>query len=99
MPGWQNSDRRSRLPRDWPVRRRRILARDGGMCTWTREDTGRRCGHPATDVDHVEPGDDHRDSNLTSLCGWHHKRKSSSEGGAANARRHQAPARKHPGIR
>jgi 5-methylcytosine-specific restriction endonuclease McrA len=98
MPGWQNSDRRSRLPRDWPVRRRRILTRDGGTCTQVREDTGRRCNAPATDVDHVHPGDDHSDSNLTSLCGWHHRQKSSSEGGQANAARHLAPARKHPGV-
>jgi 5-methylcytosine-specific restriction protein A len=32
------------------------------------------------------PGDDHSDANLTSLCSWHHKKKSSREGGIARAK-------------
>lgn len=98
MPGWQGSDRRSRLPPDWPVRRKRILARDGYRCTHVRADTDTRCTAVATDVDHVERGDDHADSNLTSLCAWHHGKKSGGEGGSAAAARRRRPARKHPGI-
>jgi len=34
----------------------------------------------ATDVDHIIPGDNHDEWNLTSLCSWHHLRKSSADG-------------------
>lgn len=81
---WTDSTRRRRLPPDWPARRARILKRDGGQCTH-RDDYGARCPSPATDVDHIRPGDDHRESNLTSLCGYHHDKKSSREGGMARA--------------
>lgn len=81
---WATSDRRSRLPSDWPAIRRRILKRDGYRCTALMRDRT-RCTEEATDVDHIRPGDDHDDSNLTSLCGWHHARKSSREGGQALA--------------
>lgn len=56
------------------------------MCTWIREDTQRRCGERATDVDHGDLGpDNHSPKNLTSLCSWHHDQKTASQGGAANA--------------
>lgn len=83
MPNWANSDRRSRLPADWPAIRRRVLKRDGYRCTHT--DEGVRCSQPATDVDHIVRGDNHTESNLRSLCSGHHRTKSSSEGGAASA--------------
>lgn len=103
MAGWASSDRRERLPANWVVIRKRILRRDGGQCT-ERLNTGARCPEVATDVDHIRPGDDHSDSNLTSLCGWHHSRKSSREGGIAYAkkkRQHAAKFRRsedHPGL-
>ena len=103
MPGWENSDRRQRLPADWPVIRRRILRRDGRRCT-VRDAYGVRCSEPATDVDHVLAGDDHRDANLRSVCRWHHQRKSSREGAAARAvqwRRNNRRFRRseaHPGL-
>ncbi|MGZ2360741.1 HNH endonuclease [Streptomyces sp. 372A] len=103
MPYWSSSDRRSRLPKDWPQIRVRILRRDGHRCT-ARNDYGARCAEPATDVDHILPGDDHRESNLQSLCGWHHRVKSSQEGAAAQAairRRHNRRFRRteeHPGL-
>lgn len=81
---WNGSTRRSRLPKNWPAIRRRIVRRDGGVCT-ARYSDGRRCELPGTDVDHVAPGDDHRDENLQLLCTWHHRQKSSSEGGTAAA--------------
>lgn len=102
MPQWQGSDRRSRLPDNWSQIRRRILARDGYRCTaYQADDT--RCPEPATDVDHVRRGDDHRETNLTSLCGWHHREKSSREGAeAAAVKRRRAHYKfrrveKHPG--
>jgi 5-methylcytosine-specific restriction protein A len=100
VTAWEGSDRRTRLPADWPARRARVLARDSYRCTarWY-DDT--RCAEPATDVDHVHPGDNDADDNLTSLCGWHHRRKSASEGGTAahlkRAPRHRPPEQ-HPGA-
>ncbi|OKI19325.1 HNH endonuclease [Streptomyces sp. CB03911] len=97
---WTNSDRRSRLPGNWPVTRRRILRRDGQRCTALFSD-GRRCEQPATDVDHIIPGDDHSDANLRALCGWCHKTKSASEGGtaaASRAVRTTRPTAPHPAL-
>ncbi|MBV1856667.1 HNH endonuclease [Catellatospora tritici] len=97
---WEGSTRRVRLPADWPARRARVLTCDGHRCT--ASDDGTRCTRAATDVDHVHRGDNHDDTNLTSLCGWHHARKSSAEGNAARAltRMTQArPRERHPGRR
>lgn len=100
---WEGSDRHDRLPRDWPAIRAHVLARDAHMCQHVRLDTGRACGLQATDVDHIERGDDHRPENLQALCGWHHRKKSGSEGGRASAearaRRAKATAYVHPGLR
>ncbi len=105
MPNWEGSDRKERLPADWAELRRRVLRRDGYQCTAIRDDgEGLRCPEPATDVDHIRPGDDHRMSNLRSLCGWHHRRKSSGEGGRARAlarRRYErqfSRVEPHPGL-
>jgi len=93
------SARAQRLPDDWPIRRVRVLRRDGYKCQ-AKDSTGHRCGAPANQVDHVEAGDDHSDGNLQALCRWHHARKSSAEGAAA--RRPRATMRrepeKHPGM-
>lgn len=78
---WQGSTRRSRLPADWARIRRRIIRRDK-VCVWAMSD-GTQCGATGTDVDHITPGDDHRDDNLQLLCTWHHRRKSAQEGGTA----------------
>lgn len=84
MPGWSGSDRRKRLPANWEREiRPRILARDEHRCRYTEH--GERCISRATDVDHIVHGDDHRDSNLQSLCAFHHSEKSAQEGGAALA--------------
>lgn len=102
MPAWKNSTRRDRLPADWPRRRRRIQRRDGGLCQVVED--GVKCLRPASDVDHVLAGDDHSDENLQCICDWHHKSKSSSEGGAALARKRKAVRQSfrrteaHPGL-
>lgn len=63
-----------------------------------------RCTEPATDVDHIRRGDDHREENLRSLCSWHHNRKSSQEGGEARGaiRKRNAASfsrrEAHPGL-
>ncbi|MFF3312448.1 HNH endonuclease [Streptomyces sp. NPDC002952] len=97
---WEGSTRRARLPKDWPRTRRRILRRDGYECQ-TRFSDGRLCGLPANQVDHIEPGNDHRDANLQALCTWCHTHKSSSEGGTAAAHtrvRTHKPAPIHPAL-
>lgn len=78
---WETSNRKSRLPANWPQIRLRIGNRDNWSCQWRVG--ARKCGAHANQVDHIIPGDDHSDSNLQMLCEEHHKRKSSSEGGAA----------------
>lgn len=99
MSGWEGSTRRERLPDDWPERRAHVLRRDGYRCTARRRDDT-RCPARATDVDHIEPGDNHDPSNLASLCSWHHARKSAREGGQAAAARRpprRRPPEPHPG--
>lgn len=105
--GWSGSDRKARLPRNWPslvatVRARAATPRHpSGQCEYARS-TGRRCTAQGSDVDHIERGDDHRLENLQLLCRWHHGKKSSSEGNQAQhdlratARR---PSEQHPGVR
>lgn len=96
--GWETSNRRSRLPEDWPTIRLAILARDNHTC--------QQCGKPGTHVDHIVPGDDHRPSNLQVLCASCHMRKSRAEGGRSvhKGRRtvqrvpRQRPPEKHPGL-
>ena len=101
MTGWyaRPSTRKETLPADWNHRRLATLRRDGHQCQHVRYDTGRKCGKHANQVDHVDDRDDHRLSNMQSLCEWHHQQKSSSQGGtAAAARRKQPQKQKHPGI-
>lgn len=90
------SRRHAPLPPGWYRTRLRILKRDGYQCTHIREDsTGGRCPEKATDVDHIDPNGGEGDENLRALCGYHHRIKSSGEGGR---RVHQSKtARKHPG--
>jgi 5-methylcytosine-specific restriction enzyme A len=93
------SARSERLPDDWAVRRIRVLRRDGYRCQARLEDGG-ICAHPASDVDHVQRGDNHDLANLQALCKWHHARKSSAEGAAARKPRptqKRAPEA-HPGA-
>ncbi|AKY03312.1 HNH endonuclease [Streptomyces phage Aaronocolus] len=103
MAGWSGSDRRERLPSNWQQIRRRILRRDGNRCTWV-EYHGARCEELATEVDHIVAGDNHDDSNLRSLCTWHHARKSASEGAAASAAKRRRIEKRfrrtedHPGL-
>ncbi|MFE0964073.1 MULTISPECIES: hypothetical protein [Streptomyces] len=55
-------------------------------------------------MDHIIAGDDHREANLRALCGWHHQRKSSREGGEAMAAKRRQIADRfkrdeaHPGL-
>lgn len=101
---WSTSNRRHELPSGWTKIRARVLKRDGFCCVERNPDTGRRCEEPATDVDHIVRGAGDGLDNLRSLCGWHHRQKSSGEGGAAKAltiRRRTARfdrTETHPGL-
>lgn len=93
---WHGSDRRSRLPGDWATRRRRVLKRDGWLCQLRSPG----CTMVATEVDHIEPGDDHALTNLRATCSPCHAAKSAAEGVAARAAirsRATRPAEAHPG--
>lgn len=97
--GWRGSNRKSRLPVDWPRLRKVVLERCGFRCEWT--DSGARCWAPATDVDHVEAGDDHSLDNLQGLCGTHHLEKTGREARAKQLRFKslaRLPEEKQPGV-
>ena len=84
--GWEGSDRVSRLPKNWKTLRARILRRDNYLCQELLP-TKSICGKIATEVDHILAGDDHRESNLRSLCKYHHSLKSSREGNEARVKK------------
>lgn len=96
---WTGSDRRSRLPSDWPQIRVRILKRDPTcVCTGCTRCQG-ACLRTSTDVDHIIPIDDHSDSNLRGLCNPCHLAKSSLEGHASTAlAARRRPPEPHPGV-
>lgn len=96
---WAGSNRRQRLPKNWPHLREQTKTRANGQCETALPD-GRRCPDQGTDCDHIVAGDNHELSNLQWLCKWHHKQKSAREGQKAARRvseRH--PKEKHPGLR
>lgn len=86
MPGWQGSDRRSRLPKNWQALRRRVARRDGEVCQVPLPYGGEVCGKPYDDIDHIVPGDDHSPENLRAICSRHHNRKTQQEAAAGRTR-------------
>lgn len=97
MPGWDNSDRRSRLPKDWSTRRTKVLERDHYECRWVIA-PNRLCLMKATDVDHIKPGDDHSYTNLQSLCADHHQMKTIAERPLRRYYSRKRPTERHPGL-
>ena len=103
---WVGSTRRSRLPPNWRKLRLRVMRRDQNACQWVVNlRTGETHDAPATEVDHIVPGDDHSMSNLQALCSKHHAQKSGTEGAraAANGRairkaQLEKRAEVHPGL-
>ena len=97
-PSWSGSDRKNRLPHNWSTLRNQVLHRDNHQCQAILND-GTQCVAQGTDVDHIEPGDNHDLTNLQLLCRWHHNKKSSAEGNRNRPRyREQRPSEKHPGV-
>lgn len=97
MAWGSKSGRTAPLPRMWKAIRANVLRRDNWQCQWVREDTGLLCLEKATDVDHIDDPEDHRHSNLRSLCSWHHDKRTASQGGQANAAKRRVQ-KTHPGI-
>lgn len=102
-PAWRNSDRRSRLPSNWPQLRAAALERNPErVCHW--------CGLPGGgDLDHKVAGDNHDLDNLDWIHGRRqheqgvskrncHGEKTGAEGAAARPRRHRPPE-VHPAFR
>lgn len=99
MPQWKGSNRKSRLPADWDRLRVPVLKRCNYRCEWVED--GIRCHLPATDVDHIIPGDDSRPANLQGLCNPHHLIKTGREARALQLERKKLlrlPEEKQPGI-
>lgn len=98
---WHTSDRRHRLPDNWPQLRAQTRKRAGDRCEWVLPD-GTRCPTQGTDCDHVVPGDDHTPGNLQWLCYPHHKTKTQQDNAQALALRQALrprPTPPHPGRR
>lgn len=97
---WEGSTRKARLPKGWETKTRpRILKRDGHTCQLQYSG----CTRHANQVDHIQPGDDHSDTNLQAACAWCHGIKSAREGVAARAAlgypTQRRPRERHPGLR
>lgn len=90
---WDGSDRKSRLPKNWPVLVSQTKKRAGGRCEW-RLKSGKRCPRAGSDCDHKRAGDNHDLSNLQWLCAHHHGVKSSLEG--RQAQRAKKALRRRP---
>lgn len=89
--GWETSDRRLRLPKNWRTLCREVHKRSGRRCEFLLP-SGARCPRTADGgVDHIIAGDDHRMSNLRDSCQAHHGKKSSAEGLAAREARKGGP--------
>lgn len=93
------SKRKAELPSDWAARRRRVIARDKGVCVL--------CGAPGTDVDHIDRFGPHDLWNLRLLCHPCHMRRTGRDGGLAVRRPHmkrkwdkwKPRGNKHPGLK
>ncbi|ANA86942.1 HNH endonuclease [Gordonia phage Strosahl] len=96
---WAGSTRRQRLPEDWELNYRLpVLSRDRWLC----QINGPGCKRAATDVDHINRGDNHDRSNLRAVCSVCHNKKSSAEGNQAKAKlkaQRKRPPERHPGRR
>ena len=95
---WHTSDRRHRLPKDWPTIVSRIKTRDQHRCQASRHDP--RCDGRGTDVDHIIQGDNHSDDNLQLLNEYCHRAKTADETAARNklnAKLRRRPEEEHPG--
>ena len=92
---WATSDRRDRLPDDWPKRVALVKRRAHGRCEETHHAAG--CDGRGRDVDHKVQGDDHSLDNLQLLSTACHARKTRLDNGYRASVK--APTERHPGRR
>lgn len=95
---WSQSNRRERLPKNWPSLRRAVLQRDNYRCQIRLAG----CKTIATEVDHRQRGDDHSQTNLQAACSACHKTKTQTEAQEARRKKRAArfrPVERHPGAR
>lgn len=92
---WSTSDRRGRLPDDWPARVAAVKRRASGRCEDKHHAQG--CDGRAAEVDHVRQGDDHALANLQALSAACHARKTRLDNGYRASV--MAPVERHPGTR
>jgi 5-methylcytosine-specific restriction protein A len=100
------SRRKTPLPPRWRHIRTKALQRDGYRCTWILDD-GTRCPYhnpngTGLEVDHIADRNDHRLTNLRTLCGKttphnHHGHRTALQAVAAQPRRRRPPE-PHPGV-
>jgi hypothetical protein len=76
--GWASSNRRDRLPGNWPALRKHVFERAGYLCEAV--DDGVRCTARATDCDHIARGDPNPGSRRRYPAG---QNRNSSAGGIA----------------
>ena len=97
--GWQTSTRRHRLPNNWRYIRQDVLRDANYVCELRLEGV---CVGTASEVDHIQRGDDHSRANLQAVCWRCHAKKSAREGNARKRElrelRKRQPER-HPGER
>ncbi|QTF81429.1 HNH endonuclease [Mycobacterium phage TarsusIV] len=96
---WASSRRRYDLPPDWELNYRLPVLRDAN---WICELQWNGCVGIASEVDHINRGNDHSRSNLQAVCHRCHAKKSSAEGNARKAElkaRRKRPDQRHPGRR
>lgn len=91
---WNTSDRRTRLPDNWPALVAAVKRRARGRCEAALHAPG--CNGKGTDVDHVTQGDDHSMHNLQLLSRPCHDRKTRLDNGYHAAVK--APTERHPGA-
>ena len=81
-----------------------VMSSDGrisGSCSGVDGDAvllayaGERCPSPATDVHHVGDRDDYSESNLVSLCSWHHDQIPNKRN---DVRKKSHSSSSHPGL-
>lgn len=109
---WDDVNRH--LPKDWAKIREAVFQRDGYRCTQALPRTGKRCPNHRGDAkgtqlqcDHLGSKWHHSMDNLTTLCKFHHDKKTSDQGVAAREKRKNPPSKaargrrveQHPGLK
>ncbi|GGA72525.1 hypothetical protein GCM10011490_24120 [Pseudoclavibacter endophyticus] len=98
--GWETSNRRASLPREWHKLRAQAKKRAGGQCE--RITAGTRCRRQGTDLHHAGGRGSHNLGDLEWLCRTHHDAETQKQAKAAqhakwvDAKR-RTPER-HPGA-